>query len=722
MITENPEINTPLKSIKGVPPGTAKKLDSIGIKTAGDLLWHFPVRYEDWINPSSLGRFNIGENVVIRARVGKSFIKRIWQRKLSITEAELLGENGKIKAVWFNQPYIKYGFAEGDEIVASGKITERQKNIILFNPVYEVIGKEGNSRIGSIVPIYARPKGVSSAMIQRIVKKVIGLADSMPEFLPDSVLSSAQIPKISDCVRKAHFPESVKDGIYAKRRFSFETLFLIQLLNRLSRQKLMEMGAPNINLDAEEIKQMLSFLPFELTFSQKKALLEVLQDMASGHPMNRLLQGDVGSGKTIVAAIAAIVAVRNGFQSVLMAPTEILAYQHYETVKKFFPTLGVRFGLLTSESAKIFVEEGLESEVKKSEMIDMTRQKKIDIIIGTHSLIAERKSSSKLKEPTSSIIDPKHLGLVIIDEQHRFGVSQRALLAKGGAHSLPHFLSMSATPIPRTMAIALFGDLDMSFINELPGGRKKVVTKWVSPQNRNKAYAFVRGEVIKGRQAFVICPKIETRENSDEEISPGLHSSWDEVKSVKEEFSRLSSRIFPELKLGMLHGKMPVKEKEKVMADFKSGNISVLVCTSVVEVGIDVPNATIMIIEDADRFGLAQLYQFRGRVGRGEHQSYCLLFSEASSEIAKNRLTALAQAKNGLELAEKDLALRGPGELLGKTQKGVPDMTMKALQDKELIKLSREAVNIVMEKGLRFEEFAPLKSKLDSLREQFHLE
>jgi ATP-dependent DNA helicase RecG len=272
------------------------------------------------------------------------------------------------------------------------------------------------------------------------------------------------------------------------------------------------------------------------------------------------------------------------------------------------------------------------------------------------------------------------------------------------------------------MAIALFGDLDMSFINELPGGRKKVVTKWVSPQNRNKAYAFVRGEVIKGRQAFVICPKIETRENYDEEISPGPHSSWDEVKSVKEEFSRLSSRIFPELKLGMLHGKMPVKEKEKVMADFKSGNISVLVCTSVVEVGIDVPNATIMIIEDADRFGLAQLYQFRGRVGRGEHQSYCLLFSEASSEIAKNRLTALAQAKNGLELAEKDLALRGPGELLGKTQKGVPDMTMKALQDKELIKLSREAVNIVMEKGLRFEEFAPLKSKLDSLREQFHLE
>ena len=317
MITENPEINTPLKSIKGVPPGTAKKLDSIGIKTAGDLLWHFPVRYEDWINPSSLGRFNIGENVVIRARVGKSFIKRIWQRKLSITEAELLGENGKIKAVWFNQPYIKYGFAEGDEIVASGKITERQKNIILFNPVYEVIGKEGNSRIGSIVPIYARPKGVSSAMIQRIVKKVIGLADSMPEFLPDSVLSSAQIPKISDCVRKAHFPESVKDGIYAKRRFSFETLFLIQLLNRLSRQKLMEMGAPNINFDAEEIKQMLSFLPFELTFSQKKALLEILQDMASGHPMNRLLQGDVGSGKTIVAAIAAIVAVRNSRLSAL---------------------------------------------------------------------------------------------------------------------------------------------------------------------------------------------------------------------------------------------------------------------------------------------------------------------------------------------------------------------------------------------------------------------
>jgi ATP-dependent DNA helicase RecG len=272
------------------------------------------------------------------------------------------------------------------------------------------------------------------------------------------------------------------------------------------------------------------------------------------------------------------------------------------------------------------------------------------------------------------------------------------------------------------MAIALFGDLDISLITELPEGRKNIITKWVSPQNRNKAYAFIRGEVRKGRQAFVICPKIEARENEGEEISASLKNSWDETKNVKEEFNRLSSQVFPDLKLGMLHGKMSAKEKEKNMADFKSGEISILVCTSVVEVGIDIQNATIMVIEDAERFGLAQLYQFRGRVGRGEHQSYCLIFSKSSSETAHARLGALTKAKNGLELAEKDLELRGPGELLGVTQKGIPDATMKALQDKELIKISREAVSLVLDKGMRFEEFDPLKSKLDFLREQFHLE
>jgi len=707
-------INTPLKSIKGVPLGTAKKLENIGLKTAGDLLWHFPMRYEDWANPVFPGRFSIGQNVVIKARVGKSFTKRIWQRKLSITEAELLGESGSIKAVWFNQSYVKYGFATGDEIVTSGKIVERQKSVVLFNPVYEVVGKEGSVKIGSVVPVYSRPRGVSSAMIQRIASKVISLADNLPEFLPESVLIAEKLPKINTSVHKAHFPENMRDGASAKRRFSFETIFLIQLLNRISREKLMEMKAPNIPLDTEEVKRILSFLPFELTFSQKKSLLEILRDMSSGHPMHRLLQGDVGSGKTVVAAIAAIMAAKNGLQTAIMAPTEILAFQHYETIKKLFAFSDIKLGLLTSGTTKIFLSDGLESEIKKSEMADIISRKKIDIIIGTHALIAKRKKGS--------ILEPKHLGLVIVDEQHRFGVSQRESLTKTSVDAIPHFLSMSATPIPRTMAIALFGDLDISFISELPQGRKKIITKWVSPQNRSNAYAFIRGEIIKGRQAFVICPKIESRNQSDEEIDQGTHTAWDDVKSVKAEYEKLSSRVFPSDKIGMLHGKMSAKEKEKVMRGFQSGEISVLVSTSVVEVGIDVPNATIMIIEDADRFGLAQLYQFRGRVGRGEYQSYCLLFSDAPSDIAKNRLTALLEAKNGLELAEKDLVLRGPGELLGHNQKGMPDITMRALQDKELIKASLNAVDIVMKKGLRFEEFAPLKSKLDALRAQFHLE
>ncbi len=713
-MVESLDISTPLKSIKGVPLGTAKKLENIGLKTAGDLLWHFPIRYEDWINPIFPSRFSVGQNVVLKARVGKSFTKRIWQRKLSITEAELLHENSKIKAVWFNQPYVKYGFATGDEIVASGKIVERQKSVVLFNPVYEVVGKEGSVKIGCIVPVYARPRGVSSAMIQRIAGKIINLVDSLPEFLPGSVLIAEKLPKINTCVRKAHFPENMKDGTDAKRRFSFETIFLIQLLNRISREKLMEMKAPNIPLDTDEVKHMLSSLPFELTFSQKKSLLEILRDMSSGRPMNRLLQGDVGSGKTVVAAIAAIMTAKNGFQSAIMAPTEILAFQHYETIKKLFSFSDIKLGIVTSGTTKIFLSEGLESEIKKSEISDIISRKKIDIIIGTHALIAKRKKGS--------LLEPKHLGLVIVDEQHRFGVSQRESLTKTSADAMPHFLSMSATPIPRTMAIALFGDLDMSFISELPQGRKKIITKWVSPQNRSNAYAFIRGEITKGRQAFVLCPKIESRELSDEEIAPGTYTAWDDIKSVKAEYEKLSSRVFPSNKIGMLHGKMSTKEKEKVMREFQSNKISVLVSTSVVEVGIDVPNATIMMIEDAERFGLAQLYQFKGRVGRGEHQSYCLLFSDTPSDIAKNRLTALLEAKNGLELAEKDLSLRGPGELLGHSQTGIPDITMRALQDKELIKASLNAVDLVMKKGLRFEEFAPLKSKLDALRKQFHLE
>jgi len=713
-MAETLNINSPLKSIKGVPPGTAKKLETIGLKTAGDLLSHFPVRYENWADPVPVTNFLVGQNVVIKARVSKSFTKRIWQKKISITEAELLGDSGLIKAVWFNQPYIKYGFSVGDEIVASGKITERQNKIVLFNPTYEVIGKENNTKIGSIVPVYIRPRGVSSTMIQRIAGKLIALADTLPEFLPQSVLVTENIPDTATCVRKAHFPKNIKDGELARRRFSFETLFLVQLLNRISRQKLMEMSAPNILFDPNEIKQMFPLLPFELTFSQKKSLLEILRDMASGRPMNRLLQGDVGSGKTVVAAIAAIITAKNGFQSAIMAPTEILASQHYETIKKLFSFSRIKIGLLTSGSAKIFIEEGLESSVKKSEFTDMLSRQKIDIIIGTHALISKKRGATALHSA--------RLGLVVIDEQHRFGVTQRASLTKGELESTPHFLSMSATPIPRTMAIALFGDLDVSFINELPKGRKKIVTKWVPPQNREKAYAFVKEELLKGRQAFVICPKIAPRENGEEEIGETEHSTWDDVKNVKEEFNRLSSHIFPDTKIGMLHGKMSAEEKEKIMLSFQSGELSILVATSVVEVGIDVPNATIMIVEDADRFGLAQLYQFKGRVGRGEHQSYCLLFSKNVSVLVQSRLTALTSAKNGLELAEKDLALRGPGELLGENQKGIPDITMNALRDKELIKASRRAVDIVMQQGLLFEEFAPLQSKLNSLKKQFHLE
>jgi ATP-dependent DNA helicase RecG len=519
-------------------------------------------------------------------------------------------------------------------------------------------------------------------------------------------------------------PDRLEDALQAQRRFRFENLFLLQLWNIQQKLKLGEERATVIPIDIERIKNILNEIPFSLTQSQKRSLWEIVQDLAKPHPMNRLLQGDVGSGKTIVAAIAAITAAEHGFQTVFMAPTEILARQHFETFQKFLKNVAPKdqpvVGLATGSSATVLYENDLATKTAKEEFWKKSGNGEIAVLFGTHALIQK---SARFK----------NLGLVIVDEQHRFGVSQRLALARGQTRAetqsapMPHFLSMSATPIPRTLMMTVFGDLDVSLITELPAGRKPIITKIVTPLERQTTYDFIRGEIKHGRQAFIICPLIE---ESDGEVGTGGSSPLRgevrrgqlDLKSVKTEYEKLSKKIFPELKLAMLHGQMKPKEKESIMRDFKERKCDMLVATSIIEVGVDIPNAAIMIIEGADRFGLAQLYQFRGRIGRGEHQSYCFLMTEMTGSKAKDRLQAILTAKNGFELAEKDLKLRGPGEFFGEAQSGFSDATLEALRDPELVKTSREAAALTLRRDPKLARTPLLKMRLAAFEKTLHRE
>jgi ATP-dependent DNA helicase RecG len=551
--------------------------------------------------------------------------------------------------------------------------------------------------------------------MQSIIKRALPLK----EWIPQPTLAKLNFPEINQAIRTIHFPKQLADAAAAQKRFSFEDLFLLQIVNLKQKLKLAEEKAPVITADIEKVKTILAALPFELTVSQKKSLWEIMKDLAKPRPMNRLLQGDVGSGKTVVAAVAAMTTAENGCQTAFMAPTEILARQHFETMKELLARMPAEYqpaiGLVTGSGATVFYENDVAAPVTKPEMSKKVAAGEIAIVFGTHALI----------EKTVAF---KNLGLVIIDEQHRFGVRQRAELAKKKGGFIPHFLSMSATPIPRTLMLTVFGDLDLSLITELPGGRKPIETKIVLPIGRQATYAFVKREIGEGRQVFVICPRIEKSEAQNNgqldtvaKIDKRTIANL-EMKSVKEEYEKLRTKIFPDLKIAMLHGQMKGKEKEDVMKKFKAREFDIMVATSVVEVGVDVPNASIMMIEGAERFGLAQLYQFRGRVGRGEYQSYCFLMADSDAKAANARLKAILEAKNGFELAEKDLALRGPGQFFGEIQTGLPDVAMGALQDPELVKASREAALVLVQSDPSLKTYLPLKAKLAEFQKDIHLE
>ena len=710
------ELNTELSKLPKIGPKFSSKLQKLGIKTVKDLLWHFPFRYEDYSQIVPIGELQIDQSATIQGRIHQLTIRRTWKKNLFITEAVIIDNTGGIKAVWFNQPYIRNILREGNLYNFAGKVTKSKREIYLASPSYEPIGnmRQGETKhTAGLIPIYPETRGLTSKGLRYLIQPTLKELGHIEDFIPQELLKENKLPDINIALRRIHFPLKPGDAEISKKRFAFGDLLLLQLNNLKYRMRLAENKAAPIQINEQKIAEIIANLPFKLTNSQKQSLDEVMGDIQKTRPMNRLLQGDVGSGKTIIAAVAALIVAENGFQTAFMAPTEILAGQHYRTMAKIFPKFSKGIALLTANNIELYYENNKSKKITKAKLKKETAEGNTKIIIGTHALISAGGEKS---------IIFKNLALAIVDEQHRFGVSQRAALLKKENSLTPHFLSMSATPIPRTIALTVFGDLDLSTITELPAGRKEIITKIVAPENRPKAYDFIREQIKKDRQVFVICPRIEPGAIKEGEIISEAKKKALELKSVKEEYEKLSQKIFPDLKVAMLHGKIKGKEKDEIMKDFQNHKYDILIATSVIEVGVDVPNASIMMIEGSERFGLAQLYQFRGRVGRSEHQSFCLLFTDSDSETAKKRSHFLLTAKNGFELAEKDLEMRGPGQFLGESQTGLPDIAMGALQDILLVKATRDAAKSILSNDPEFSACPALAAKLAEFQKTIHLE
>ena len=704
-------LETDITNINRVGAATAKKLKKLGIEIVRDLLFCFPFRYDDFtrLTPIEELRAETSANVVGQIELIQN--KRSWKKRMNITEALVSDETETLKVIWFNQPFITRILQIGDKVSLAGKVEERSGGLIMNSPVYEKVGFSQTVHTQGLVPNYHLTANLTHKQVRFLIKQVIGLADKIVDWLPGEIKKGANLAGLAEAIKKIHFPKNNLDIKIARERLAFDELFLIQLQSQLVRKSLSLSRAPVIKFRQTETKKFVDGLPFKLTDAQRKAAWEILSDLENNQPMSRLLEGDVGSGKTIVAVIALLNTVLNNQQAALMVPTEILARQHYETVSKLLSGFGVKVGLVTRTN-KLMSNDKFpinvkcqNSNVKKSELNTARIVEKADVIIGTHALVQED-------------VEFKNLALAIIDEQHRFGVEQRQrLMGKSGPSAgsgqtekyIPHLLSMTATPIPRSLALALYGDLSLSIIDEMPKNRKKIITKRATENKRAEAYEFIRGQVISGRQIFVVCPLID--------LSDKLG-----VKSVEEEYQKLAKIVFPGLTVGKLHGRLKPAEKEKIMGEFLAGKIKILVSTSVVEVGVDAPNASVMMIEGADRFGLAQIHQFRGRVGRSVYQSYCFLFTDNQSEITSRRLKALVDNHDGFALAEMDLKFRGPGEVYGLEQKGFPELKIATLFDYALMKKAREEAVKLIEIDSSLNNWPNLKERLGRWERGAHLE
>ena len=674
-----------VSKIGGVTTAKIPKLKRMGLSQIRDLIYLFPHRHNDFVNIRKIADLKVAQEQTVVATVWEAREVRLGNRRS--TEAILGDDSGNMRAVWFNQPYLAKSFKTGARLVLSGRVNVFRGQKVFESPEYELLyGQEELIHTGRLVPVYPLVEGLGQRSLRRWVKQALDTTlPQLAEFLPEDIRHRTGLMSLQNAIAQAHYPDTEADKNSARRRLAFDELFLMQLAV-LSRKKEWQQEGEGIPLKADPgfLSAFIDSLPFTLTSAQERVLEEILKDMEGDRPMSRLLQGEVGSGKTVVAAVALLAAAFNGYQGALMAPTEILAEQHFITISHMLSGL-VR---PTKEETQVSVYidpfprpisigllVGSLSRKVKEAMHQHIAAGSVDIIIGTHALVQQG-------------VEIPNLALAVVDEQHRFGVTQRTSLRQKGQR--PHLLAMSATPIPRSLALTLYGDLDMSVIDQLPAGRQEIQTRWVAPERRQAAYNLIQQETSEGRQAFIVCPLIEG-------------SDVIQARAAVEEHERLSRDVFPNLRLGLLHGRMAMREKEGVMEAFRRGDLDILVSTPVVEVGIDVPNATVMLIDGADRFGLAQLHQFRGRVGRGQHKSYCLLLADTPSKEARERLRLIERLTDGFALAEEDLRFRGPGDYLGTRQSGLPNLRVARLSDQDILALARREASRLLDMDPKLE-------------------
>src|SRR3972149_6853917 len=705
-------LNSPLSNYFRLTDKQLKILGKFGLNCVRDLLWHFPSRYEGFAGRKTIAELIPGERASIHVGVVKTETKKTCRKRIKIASATVSDETGSLEITWFNQPYMASILKAGEDYTVTGTIKQNKLGkFSMQNPVFEKGVVEVNDT-GALIPIYPETRGLSSRRLRFATKRILDKmsAEDFKDVIPDEILKKYNLPPLKASLHEIHFPRDLKWAEAARKRFAFEEIFIIQLLRQSWRKEREKHQSFLIKPSEKEMKEFIKTLPFSMTGAQTKAVDYIFEDISGEKPMSRLLEGDVGSGKTIVALIASLAAVESGFQVAYMAPTEVLARQHFD---EFIRRLGhppaggnIKIGLTTSSEflkypSKAFA--GQPTHIARAPLLKWLASGEIQILIGTHSLIQKK-------------IKFKNLALVIIDEQHRFGINQRLKLTQKNSDRIPHLLSMTATPIPRTLALTIYGDLDLTLLDEMPKGRKQVITKIVSKENRASAYEHIRREISSGRQAYVLCPRIEDTDNL--------------MRASKKEYKTLSEEIFPDVKVAMLHGKMPARggsaiggkaSKEAVMKAFRAGEIQLLVSTSVIEVGVDVPNATVILIEGAERFGLAQLHQLRGRVMRSSFQPYCFLFTESDSTKTKSRLKALSEAKSGFELAEFDLELRGAGELTGTKQWGISDVAMEALENIKMVEAAREEAKKIIESD-SLKKYPELNSRVTAKSGQLHFE
>lgn len=691
---EKNNLKIPVRYIKGVGPKKSVYLSRLGIHTMEDIFYYLPKRYEDRSKFTAIKDLKVGEYQTVRGEI-ITLSPRLSRSGLSIFQIAVTDQTGFIHAIWFNQPYLKDYFRKGQRVVIYGRVEQYDK-LQIVQPEYEILKENPSDSIdvGRIVPIYSSTGELTQRYLRSLAFAAItSYSKFLIERLPTYILAREKLVDLKFAIRNIHFPRTFDNLDKAYKRIVFEEFFILQLALAIKKKDIkFKNTAFSHRLRGALIDSFKKIIPFELTEAQKKAITDIERDMSSGKPMNRLLEGDVGSGKTVVASHALILTVQNGYQGVLMAPTEVLARQHFINLSELLMPLGVNIVLLIS---------GIDPKTK-NRIYSEVKEGRINIVVGTHAILEEA-------------VEFKKLGLAVIDEQHKFGVTQRAVLREKGYN--PHVLIMTATPIPRTLALTVYGDLDISIIKEMPKGRKPIATYWVEEDKREEMYNFIKEELDKGRQAYVVCPLIEKGAGNRNPAA-----------SAEEVYEKLKAEVFADFEVGLLHGRISSKEKEKVMKDFKKGKIKVLVSTIVIEVGVDIPNASVMLIENAERFGLAQLHQLRGRIGRGEYESYCILLANPKTDAAKERLKAIEGTLDGFQIAETDLNIRGPGEFFGTRQHGaLPEIRFgNILKDFDIMECARiEAFTLISKDPALSEEhhrllkenlFMRFRSKLELIK------